>query len=91
MLGVSAFTTKRDGVGGDHDPAILGFGSSTFGDPILGNQLDIAGYGTYWAVDTATPGQLNVFEISLDLAADLDALQFISGMLPDTALTTSSG
>ena len=57
------------------NPAVLGFGAFTFGDPVLGNQLDLTGFGTVAGFDGGTAGQLNVFEISLDLAGDLDALQ----------------
>ena len=55
-------------------PGILGFVAATFGDPSLGDQLDIFGLGS---VTTATPGSgvVNLFELSLDLPADLDALQ----------------
>jgi hypothetical protein len=60
------------------NPAVLGFGAFTFGDPVLGNQLDLAGFGTVSGFDSGTPGQLSAFEISLDLAADLDALQAAS-------------
>ena len=56
------------------NPAVLGFGGFTFGDSILGN-LDLMGFGTVAGFDSATPGQLNVFEISLDLTGDLDTLQ----------------
>lgn len=58
------------------DPAVLGFGG--FRDPVLGNQLDLAGFGTVSGFDSGTAGQLNVFEVSLDLAGDLDALQAAS-------------
>jgi hypothetical protein len=57
------------------NPAVLGLGTFTFGDPVLGNQLDLAGFGTVSGFDGGTPGQVSVFEISLDLAGDLDALQ----------------
>jgi hypothetical protein len=57
------------------NPAVLGFDGFTFGDSILGNQLDLTGFGTVSGFDGGVPGQLNVFEISLDLANDLNALQ----------------
>jgi hypothetical protein len=57
------------------NPVVLGFGAFTFGDSLLGNQLDLRGFGTVAGFDGGTPGQLNVFEISLDLAGDLDVLQ----------------
>jgi len=58
-----------------YNPALLGYGAFSFGDPILGNQLDLLGFGTVSGLDGATPGQLSAFEISLDLAGDLDAMQ----------------
>jgi hypothetical protein len=57
------------------NPVVLGFSAFTFGDSILGNQLDLVGFGTVAGFDGGTPGQLSAFEISLDLAGDLDALQ----------------
>jgi hypothetical protein len=57
------------------NPAVLGFGAFTFGDSILGDQLDLAGFGTVSGLDSGTAGQLNAFEISLDLTSDLNALQ----------------
>ena len=57
------------------NPTVLGFSAFSFGDSILGNQLDLAGFGTVAGFDGGTPGQLSVFEISLDLSTDLDTLQ----------------
>ena len=56
------------------DPTVLSFGAATFGDPALGNQLDLFGLGS---ISSATPsvGKLNLFELSLDPAADLNELQ----------------
>ena len=55
------------------DSAVLAFSGITFG-----NQLDISGLGS---IRSATPsvGMLNIFELSLDAAADLDALQAGAG------------
>ena len=58
------------------NPAILTFDSVTFGDPILGDQLDVFGLGlnpTFAGL--MSPGVLNVFELSLDLQSDLDFFQ----------------
>jgi hypothetical protein len=41
---------------------------------VLGDQLDVLGLGSVTAA-TASSGAVNLFELSLDLAADLDALQ----------------
>ena len=60
------------------NPAVLGFGAFTFGDSVLGNQLDLSGFGSVSGFNSGMSGQLNVFEISLDLAGDLDALQAAS-------------
>jgi hypothetical protein len=56
------------------DPGILGFSGAVFGDPILGNQLDLFGLGS---INAATPGvgTVNLFELSLDDPTDLDLLQ----------------
>jgi len=56
------------------DPTILAFASATYGDPALGDQLDASGLGSLF---TTTLGSdfVNLFELSLDPAADLDAFQ----------------
>lgn len=56
------------------DSTILGFSSVTFGDPLLGDQLDLSGFGSL-SSHTLGDGTLNLFELSLDDAAVLDALQ----------------
>lgn len=56
------------------DPSILAFSSATFGDPILGDQLDLLGFGSLTDV-TAGAGTVNLFELSFDLPSDLDSLQ----------------
>lgn len=56
------------------DPAVLDFGSATFGDPILGDQLDLFGLGSL-ALATPGVGTVNLFELSFDLPSDIDALQ----------------
>ena len=61
-----------------YDPSILAFNSVTFG-----NQLDLFGLGSITAVDSSVSGALNVFELSLDSATDLDTLQ-----LPSFTLAT---
>ena len=58
------------------DPGRLSFGSALFGDPVLGDQLDVLGLGgnpTFAGI--TSPGVLNLFEVSLDVPADLNALQ----------------
>lgn len=56
------------------DPALFSFASVTFGDPLLGDQLDLAGFGS--VTDAALgSGSLDLFELSLDPPALLDAVQ----------------
>jgi hypothetical protein len=56
------------------DAAVLSFVDAVFGDPILGDQLDVQGLG---AVSQVTPGTgtVELFEVSLDTVSDLNALQ----------------
>lgn len=56
------------------DNSLFSFNSATFGDPVLGNQLDLFGFGS---INGATPGAsaVNLFEVSLDFVSDLDTLQ----------------
>lgn len=56
------------------DPGIFGFTSAVFGDPILGNQLDLFGLGSLNAVTTGI-GTVNLFELSFDDPVDLILLQ----------------
>ena len=61
------------------DSARLSFSSATFGDPVLGDQLDIFDLGgnSTWAGLTGE-GNLNLFELSMDSPADLDDYQAAS-------------
>jgi hypothetical protein len=63
------------------DPAVVSFASVTFGDPGLGDQLDPSGLGSLIGADGSVPGQVNLFEVSLDLPSDLDTLQPASFVL----------
>jgi hypothetical protein len=58
------------------DPSLLDFNSFVFGDPVLGDQLDLSGFGSITGMGT-TPGSgvVNIYEVSLDLVSDLDNLQ----------------
>ncbi|NOZ67766.1 MAG: PEP-CTERM sorting domain-containing protein [Deferribacteres bacterium] len=71
------------------DPAILGFNSVSYGDPVLGDQLDIWGLGT---ITTTTPGAgfVNLYELSLDLPSDVDAYQAGSFTLATLSFDTLS-
>ena len=57
------------------DPALFGLAGVAFGDPVLGDQLDLFDSGSLSGFDDSVPGTVNVFEISFDLPEDLDALQ----------------
>lgn len=58
------------------DPTHLAFATVAFGDPVLGNELDVLNLGgNSIAADLLAPGVLNLFESSLDDVADLQALQ----------------
>lgn len=56
------------------DPLLLGLTTVTFGDPVLGDQLDVLGLG---ALNFITPGDgtVNLFELSFDTIDDLNLLQ----------------
>ena len=57
------------------DPALFGLTGVAFGDPDLGDQLDLFDMGSLSGYDDSLPGTVNVFEISFDLPEDLDGLQ----------------
>jgi len=57
-----------------YDTAILGLTNVAFGDPVLGDQLDLFGFGSFTGVGPVAGGA-NIFEISFDSPSDLDTLQ----------------
>lgn len=57
-----------------YDSAILGLTNVAFGDPALGDQLDLFGFGSITSVGSVAGGT-NLFEVSLDSPLDLDILQ----------------
>jgi hypothetical protein len=57
------------------DSAILGFDSVVFGDPLLGDQLDLFGIGSLTLYYDNGAGSVNLFELSFDDPSDLDNLQ----------------
>ena len=64
------------------DPAILSLNGVFFGDPTLGDQLDLTGFGLLLPpVSTPGVGSVNLFELSLDSAQDIDLLQNSSFIL----------
>ena len=58
----------------DFDPSVLSFMTVLYGDPVLGNQLNLAGYGSP-QFTTPGPASVSFTEISLDSIANLNALQ----------------
>lgn len=56
------------------DPTLLNFTGAVFGDPVLGNQLDLTGLGTFTDVVIGA-GSVNLFELSFDDPTDLATLQ----------------
>jgi hypothetical protein len=57
------------------DPTLLAVRSVTFGDPQLGDQLDLLGLGSVTEATPGGPGRLNLFGLSLDDALTLHTLQ----------------
>lgn len=57
------------------DTGVLEVVDVVFGDPVLGNQLDLFGFGLNPAGFSVIGNTLNVFEVSLDFASDLNSLQ----------------
>jgi|ERR1019366_4936843 hypothetical protein len=66
------------------DPIILSFDSAVFGDSILGDQLDPTGLGNTINFSSPGFGTVELFDLSLDSASQLNGLQpasFILGSL----------
>ena len=61
------------------NPAYLTYASTAFGDPLLGDQLDVYGLGVNLKSATLTvPGVVEIFELSFDTPSDLNAFQAAS-------------
>ena len=58
----------------DFEPTVLSFMSANYGDPILGNQLDLSGFGSF-SETQAEVASVNVFELSQDLPEELNLFQ----------------
>lgn len=69
------------------DPTILLFSSVSFGDPALGDQLDLFGFGSITSF-IAGVGSINLFELSLDSVDDLNDLQLSSFVLATVQFDT---
>ena len=71
------------------DPTILAFDSATFGDPVLGDQLDIWGLGLNpMGTIVPVPGVLDIWEVSLDTPDDLNNFQVGSFTLATLTFST---
>ncbi len=57
------------------DGSIVAFDSATFGDSVLGDQLDLFGFGFNPLGASAFAGGVNIFELSLDSPFDLEDFQ----------------
>jgi len=57
------------------DPTVLSFNSAVFGDPILGDQLDPTGLGNTINFANPSTGAVELFDLSLDTASQLNSLQ----------------
>jgi hypothetical protein len=56
------------------NPSLLSFSSATYGDPRLGDQLNLEGFGTVTATTPGT-GTVELFELSLDFPSVLTSSQ----------------
>ena len=57
------------------DPAILDFSSVSYGDPVLGDQLDLLGVGFPIITTTPSVGSVNLFELSFNTVDELNNSQ----------------
>ncbi|MHB1142268.1 MAG: cohesin domain-containing protein [Sulfuricaulis sp.] len=74
-----------------YDPSLLSFTGVIFGDPVLGDQLDLFSLGSVTSWDNTTPGTLNVFELSFDSPTDIDTLQAANFTLATLTFSALSG
>lgn len=58
----------------NYDASLFNFSSIAWGDSLLGNQLDLNGFGSLQDSSNGA-GWINLFELSFDDALDLDLLQ----------------
>jgi hypothetical protein len=70
------------------DPTILSFNSAVFGDPVLGDQLDPTGLGNTLNFSSPGFGTVELFDLSLDSASQLNGLQPASFILGSLAFDT---
>ncbi len=69
-----------------YEPSLLAFDGVSFGDPSLGDQLDVLGFGNITSYDNSVSGLINLFELSLDGASDLETFQADSFTLATMSL-----
>jgi len=67
------------------DSALLNFTQATFGDPLLGDQLDLLNTGSNAPAATPSQGKINLIEFSLD-----DPTTLIANQASNFTLTTLS-
>jgi len=76
-----------------YDPAILSFTGATFGDPILGSQLNLEGHANLPSSIVTTPAAVELSLVSFDSANTLDTQQqgaFTLATISFSALTARS-
>jgi Cohesin domain len=88
--GTTALSTYDISV--NFNSSVVNFASVSYGDPVLGDQLDLEGFGTF---TTTTPGNgtTELFELSLDSQSALTTLQptsFTLATLTFNALATGT-
>jgi hypothetical protein len=71
------------------DTSFLSLLGVTYGDPVLGDQLDLFGFGSL-ALTTPGAGTVNLFQLSFDLIDDLNTLQASSFVLAQLTFNTLS-
>jgi hypothetical protein len=69
------------------NPTIISFDSASFGDPKLGDQLNLEGYGTFSAI-TPGSGQVDLTELSFDSPTALQSSQATSFTLATLSFDT---
>ena len=80
VVGVSGIAGTDVGVfdlNVNFNPLVLAYDSVAFGDPVLGDELDLYGYGSATNVDAsnAAAGTVDVSETAFDSAQDLQSYQ----------------
>jgi len=74
----------------EYDPAILALSDVSFGDPTLGDQLDVSGWGSLYDYSSYSSDVEYLFGLSYNLAEDLINLQAPSFVLATLTFDTLS-